>query len=348
MSVSLTQNQILALVSEANRAPSVHNAQPARFAWSNDDLGNTTVQLYSDQTRRLLVSDPLRADEATSLGAAWEGLRVALARHGLMLELLEWLDPGVSPTHPTYSNLKLVATGKVYVLPREAQTTDELAEYIFKRKSYRGKFNPASDEQIQNLSDAIDPKLALLLSSPGNIKHVTELAAQATSRLAKHLGTQKELLQWLRFTPSDKGYYEDGLNAEAMGLPKVVARIAKSALHLSTKPGIFNTGLTGVLIDETSAMKSSSAILILYVPAGADAITRGRHFYRSWLEVTRAGLSACPMSVLADDIITRMELSKFHPAKDTVSVLNVFRVGVSPQPILPLTVRLAPEKIVTV
>ncbi|MBS1959946.1 MAG: hypothetical protein JST80_10770 [Bdellovibrionales bacterium] len=351
-SVQLTRNQILALVSEANRAPSVHNVQPARFGFTTDDQGNLTVLLYSDQNRRLLAGDPLRHDEGTSLGAAWEGLRIALARQGLMLELLEWLDPGLSPAHPIYADLKQVATGKIFTLPESARATgassDDLAEFVFKRKAYRGKFKPAIPSQIHGLVESLDAKASLVLNEPSEIKDIARLAGGATSRLSKHLATQIELLQWLRFTPSDKGYYEDGLNAEAMGFPKSVALIAKSALHLSTKPGIFKTGLTGVLIDETPAIKSSSAILILFAPLGADAATRGRILYRSWLEVTRAGLSACPMSVLADDPQTQAALSEMKTSSEPMQVLTVFRIGVSPEPVLPLTVRLQPEKLVTI
>src|SRR5688572_11374328 len=70
-----------ALVAEASLAPSVHNVQPARWRFTGGGL-----ILFEDRSRRLAAGDPTGRDSATSLGAAAEGMAIALSRHGLRLE----------------------------------------------------------------------------------------------------------------------------------------------------------------------------------------------------------------------------------------------------------------------
>jgi nitroreductase len=53
----------------------------------------------------------------------------------------------------------------------------------------------------------------------------------------------------------------------------------------------------------------------------------GRHFYRAWLEIDRAGLVACPMSALADFPATNDRLRTMAGLDDELRVVNVFRVG---------------------
>ena len=66
---------------EAARAPSVHNVQPAR--WRFGTAG--TVTLFRALDRVLPVADPTGHDVAVSLGAAFEGMAIALSRVGLTL-----------------------------------------------------------------------------------------------------------------------------------------------------------------------------------------------------------------------------------------------------------------------
>lgn len=342
----IPRSQLTAWVSEANRAPSVHNVQPARWEWSINADGMPSVRLYSDQARRLLASDPLRQDEGTSLGAAWEGLRLAVERDGYTLEAGGWLDPGLSEAHPAHPELRLVTSARLRPVAPGFVTRDPLVDFVFKRKTWRGKFLPALPSQLGLLESALPAGQYALLLDRRSRARVARLLADATARIARHEAAQRELLQWLRFSPADARYHEDGLNAESLGIPRPFARAAGAAMRIGSHPVVLKTGLNRVLFDESPQLSSASAILVLYAPVGADAPHRGRLLYRAWLQAARYGLSACPMSVLADDPATAAALLAFHPEPSTVSVLNVLRVGMSPEPVLPLTPRLQPERLV--
>jgi len=53
-------------------------------------------------------------------------------------------------------------------------------------------------------------------------------------------------------------------------------------------------------LSDRAKSSSAAAILLFCRPHGEDPLLTGRHFYRTWLEIDRAGLSACPTSALAD------------------------------------------------
>src|SRR5206468_446479 len=69
---------LVALVDEARRAPSVHNIQPARWA----ALERGVLALRADPARTLPIADPSGHDVRISLGAACEGMSIALSRRG--------------------------------------------------------------------------------------------------------------------------------------------------------------------------------------------------------------------------------------------------------------------------
>jgi hypothetical protein len=68
---------VLGAIGLANRAPSVHNTQPWRWL-----LGDHSIHLMADQTRRLSVADTDGRDLLLSCGAALHHLRTALAALG--------------------------------------------------------------------------------------------------------------------------------------------------------------------------------------------------------------------------------------------------------------------------
>ncbi|MFE5289982.1 Acg family FMN-binding oxidoreductase [Nocardia sp. NPDC056611] len=68
---------VRAALALAVRAPSVHNTQP--WLWR---VGDTTVHLYADDSRRLPYTDPDSRELVVSCGAALHHLRVALRAFG--------------------------------------------------------------------------------------------------------------------------------------------------------------------------------------------------------------------------------------------------------------------------
>lgn len=71
------QHTVLGALALANRAPSVHNTQP--WHWL---IGDRSIHLMADETRRVPITDTEGRDLLLSCGAALNHLRVALAALG--------------------------------------------------------------------------------------------------------------------------------------------------------------------------------------------------------------------------------------------------------------------------
>jgi hypothetical protein len=72
----------------ARLAPSIHNTQPWRFV-----IGATTLELYSDEERRLQVIDPQGRQLLLSCGCALFNARVSLAADGYDARVDRFPDP---------------------------------------------------------------------------------------------------------------------------------------------------------------------------------------------------------------------------------------------------------------
>lgn len=119
------QHTVLGAITLASRAPSVHNTQPWRWL-----LGNDSIHLMADQTRRLPVTDPDGRDLLLSCGAALHHLRVALGALGWRAIVHRLPNPG-DPDH----------LAAVELVPKPPSTEDiKLVSAISRRRTDRRRF----------------------------------------------------------------------------------------------------------------------------------------------------------------------------------------------------------------
>lgn len=106
------QHTVFGAIALANRAPSVHNTQPWRWL-----LGNESIHLMADQTRRVPATDPDGRDLLLSCGAALHHLRVSLAAQGWRTIVHRLPNPGdrdhlaaveLAPKTPSTEDITLV------------------------------------------------------------------------------------------------------------------------------------------------------------------------------------------------------------------------------------------------
>jgi hypothetical protein len=87
------QRTVRSALELATRAPSVHNSQPWRWR-----IGDRSVHLYADHSRRLPATDPDGRDWIVSCGAALHHLRIALAASGISAIVQRMPNPS-EPDH---------------------------------------------------------------------------------------------------------------------------------------------------------------------------------------------------------------------------------------------------------
>lgn len=302
-----------ALVAEAALAPSVHNVQPARWRLDGD-----AVILFEDCSRRLAVGDPHGRDAAISLGAAAEGMAIALSRHGLAMR-----DAGGTDLAPPSADVVPVRRFSIAA----GADPDPLAEAVPLRQSYRGAFLRATDEDRRRAATLASDDVAVV-AEPEALTRLARRVDASGLAFFRDSAFRKEIVSWMRFSPRDPRWTRDGLNAAAMAMSRLEAAGAKRVLG-RLFPLLDRIGLAAPLTSDAAKVKSAAAVLVLHRPADEDPFATGRAFYRAWLEVTAAGFQAAVMASLADHEGIAAETARelgLAPDHRIVSALRIGRV----------------------
>jgi nitroreductase len=312
--MSLTADDFSALVETANLAPSVHNTQPTRWRLNADG----SVLVFEDTTRRLPIADPAGRDAAVSHGAAIEGFALACAAFGTAVHAEPFDGPAEAALRPV-ARLTLTADSPV----------DLLVAHVPARRTYRGVFTktrpPADLDLLTAASDVT------LVRTPPGVALLAQLNDESALRTYRDAAYRSELRSWTRLSRRHPSWARDGLNAEALEMSRLQAAGAGVVLA----PHVFETldriGIGRVLVAEAAVVRSSQAVALFHRPATEDPLLTGRRFYRLWLEFESLGLSAAPMSVLADDEQTSAIIAREFELPAGRRLINAFRLGVPPQ-----------------
>jgi hypothetical protein len=249
-----------------------------------------------------------------SLGAAFEGMAIALSRLGLRL------GAPVPERSAQAEGCAPVVRARISVGGSE----DPLAPHVMERRSYRGRFTRRGARELASARSVEAPDVHVI-DDALDIRLASRSHDAATWRFESQPAYHRELWSWLRLLRRDPRYRRDGLNADCLSL-SAAERIAATVL---LRPLMFSSlarvRLARPLISEASQVRSAIA-LVLFMPLRTEsAFDVGRRFYRLWMELTAAGLHAAPMSASADDPTTRARYERLVP--DDRRLANVLRVG---------------------
>ncbi len=320
-----------AAVDAARRAPSAHNTQPARWRLAGD-----RVELYEDTARWLSAGDPTRRDHALSLGAAWEGLALALADAGLALDGPAFESGGAGA-------LRLVAHGAL----RRGTDPDPLAAYVRSRRSYRGTFRPSTPAERVALGELVAARGDVnVVEADDARRDLASLYDRAALACLREPAFARELYRWMRFSTRDAAWHRDGLTTACLGLGALEAWGARIALRPGPLAIAQALRLDGLLVSEAAKVRSAMAVALFHHAAGAPAFHAGRGFYRFWLELERGGFAAVPMSALIDSPPQREALGRRHPVPAGREVVAVLRIGPKPAEPAPESARLPVEELI--
>jgi nitroreductase len=323
----LAPPDLLALATEANLAPSVHNTQPTR--WHLEPGGDVT--LIADVSRRLQVGDPAGRDLRVSLGAALEATAIALSARGLAWQ-----------TAPLTERAE--ASGSLHV----GATTDPLHAAIPRRFTWRRLFAPATRQQAQSLDGWAATRDDITLIGHHGLAAISEFNEHASLGFFRNASYRAELLSWMRLSTNDPYFGRDGLSAPALGMSRLEALGAGIVLRDPWFGLLDRVGLAPSLISEHARTLTATAVLLFHRPQGENPIDTGRALYRRLLEITALGLSTWPMAVLADDPDTAVQLKRRHGIPDGHRLINAWRTGIVPSgAATPRRERLPAEALIT-
>jgi len=318
----------------AARAPSPHNTQPARWRWQ----GNR-IELCEDPSRWLAAGDPQGRDQAIALGMAWEAMRLALSSHGIGVA-----EPACEALAypPDGAVLRRVAAA---ALVTDA-AVDALAVQQMRRCSFRGKFAHATTTQAAALDRCLDAHAGIATPIATTLhRDVARWYDLAAAHGLADARVASELYRWMRWKRRDPRWTRDGLAADCLMLGNAEAFAASWLMHPRALRVLSAFGLTRILLSESAKVESATRLVMIHADQDATTFDAGRRWYRFWLSLCEAGCSAVPMSALVDVPEFADRLLQAQPLAPGQRLLNVMRVGPTPQAV-PRSARLPVDEFV--
>jgi nitroreductase len=268
-------------VTDALRAPSVHNTQP--WKWR---ILDAAIELYADEDRYLDVTDPDRRDLILSCGAALHHLQVALAARGLTADIRYLPDPEDS----THLATVLVRPGGT---DESEAAVASLYPAIGMRRTDRRRMShhEVPPEHLQALQERADAAGAVLVPviDPHIREQLVMALTEATDQQRQEPGYAAELRMWTHRLPGS----HDGVPPANVPPPPIG----------SAKPTGLRRFTEATLAQPTLAPGRSpdddAALLLVLATRGDDVLDRlqaGEATSAVLLTATQLGLATTPLS----------------------------------------------------
>jgi molybdopterin/thiamine biosynthesis adenylyltransferase/nitroreductase len=287
----LTEQTLLPLVKDANKAPSGGNNQPWRFHYQNGLL-----HLFLEESAALAYLDPNYISSYTSIGAAIENLLLSAAKHQLTVT---WeLTPSLAPKHIAW-----------FSFSKNYQPTAEelhLAAQIDSRHTNR-KISPKHEIDSDTLLELSNKVSAI---EGAQIKWVTDIAKiQPLAGIAAHADLLRMFIpeahndfvhKEMRWNLDEVNQTEDGIGIHTLDLSnndQVGIRLIRDRRTVDFLKQI--NGGNGYKRLTLQQFMSSSAIGLLTMPTFSPSamINSGRAIEKVWLAATGLSLQIHPVNV---------------------------------------------------
>jgi hypothetical protein len=203
------EDRMRMLLRYAVLAPSGHNTQPWSFRITRDG-----VEVFADYSLRLLAVDPADRELLMSVGAAITNFCVAAAHFGLGTTIIyqhrpeEGIPVAAITVHETCAPDPVLAS---------------LFRAIPRRHTNRATFDgqPIHPRALARMCDVVDrfPETLTLIMSHDQ-QRVAEMVEEADRVQLARPAFRAELADWLR---ADDGEQTDGMRAEVLGVPSLLA-----------------------------------------------------------------------------------------------------------------------------
>jgi nitroreductase len=274
----------------ATLAPSIHNTQPWTFVLRPDSL-----EVHSDSTRQLGVLDPRSRQLTISCGCAIFNARVAIAAAGFE-PLVEYFPDAYHP-----DILARIHIGE----HREWIPIAALDDAIDRRRTNRRRFadEPVPHSLVYDLVAAARAEGADLIpiTRPEHRQAATKLSELADNIESSDPAYLAELEAWT----SDDPRRLDGVQAATVPYVGTEPAHAEDVLPIRA----FDVRGMGWLPAATTAETNECLLLLACADDGPAAWLRaGEALEHVWLELTRQGYWASPLSQVVEVAVTHERL----------------------------------------
>ncbi len=307
----MTPEQFHDVVARARLAPSIHNAQPARW-----QLDCEAIHVCANLNVTLPNADPTGHGIGLSCGAAVEATVLALSEMGIGAKVTDvWDDDDRSFLKGHRLAACIIFQGKV--------EPDGLTAHLADRFTWRGPFAPENPA----LYGWTRADTALVCDRPQR-DWLAMLNDAVSLPILRQKPFRTELMSWMRLTPDHPRLAYDGMGRDALVMTPKIAR--KVALGFGPLWPLLNAlGRTKDLTAEAPLTRTAPVIACFHRPKSESAVTTGRAYLRLWLEATALGLAGCPMAALSDTPEAAAQIAEQFGIPPDRKLIQVIRFGVS-------------------
>jgi len=307
--VSFSEATFDRVFATAGWAPSAHNTQPWVPQVSSLTDAHASLTVRVDPQRTLPVTDPHAMDLGLSLGCWVEAANIALGAEGARIEQVRVLGEG----HGIWLELDVAEVGA----GTGTHETDSGAGFepaeVLDRQVDRGKLVPRTDRLEEALSQFAQTNFAYT-SGPIASAQIPEPIWSDASRYAQAAALSPrealdETLEWLRLDDTDPRYYQDGLTAETLRIPRAVARTGARLIKAGSDTllnTVSRTGVWSTMLPTFASRKAPDRLVLALHRDHASQVSAeewvqaGRDLLRLWLILARNGLRVAVESQLKD------------------------------------------------
>lgn len=306
----------------ATLAANGHNTQPWKFR-----IGENSVSILPDLTRRTEIVDPDDHHLFVSLGCATENLLISAQTYG---------RPG---------DVRVISDNDIAIeiaLGVGAKQKTPLYDAIPLRQSTRSAFDgrsvPSADLEALESAAREDGVSVLLFTEPRYREAVLEFVVEGNSAQMNDAAFIAELRHWLRFSPEQAMASKDGLFSACSGHPALPGWLGNLAFDLAFKEKSEN--------DKYRDHIRSSAGVAVFIgdEEGPEHWIRvGRSFQRFALQATALGIRNAHINQPIEVPAVRKEFVSWLGASDVRPDL-VVRFGYAPP--LPMSMRRSVDQVI--
>jgi hypothetical protein len=322
----LSKNEVVELISQANLAPSGGNVQP--WLWVYDKNGN--LHLFHDQKRSHSLLDYKGIGSLFAFGAAIENLRLAAAKKGIEVEIIQQIknfeeDLIVSIRFLSKENQELqVPFGELYSGIAIRNTN--------RKNSERIPLEAAHFSQLLNITKGSEFELEII-SMVSELEQLAKVVGGMDRLRLFHEQGLSDFISEVRWSEREAKETKDGIDIATLEL-SATERAAMGLLKDPRTVRFFRKFLMGYGLTKISkeTITSSSAMFLLsgdkFVPE--TYLESGKVVQRIWLWANMNGMSFQP--VTASLFIFRKVLDdpnhgfKEHEVKEILELKRAFNL----------------------
>ncbi len=307
------KSDIYQILYYASLAGSSHNSQP----WKAETLGNDTIKIYADTSRKLPAVDPTGRELYISLGAFIENLDIAAKSLGYKTV--------ISINDQDMNGILPVAT--ICLLKNHFPKNKSDLKELELRNTIRIPFDTCQIEQNdwRNLVAADSSAIHFIPAKSDHGGFIAKKELEAYTIQSYQKSAQDELASWIRFSDKNIKEKHDGLTPAGMGIKGVGGFIVRNfySPEDSKKESFIEAG-----IKKTKNQVENCGGWILITQKANNIkewINAGRLYERLNLKCRKMGLGFHPMNQIIEITAIKKETSTF--LRFSGEIMFIVRIG---------------------